>query len=79
MQHSMPAEVRREPDHQGIRDPGHEPLNASIGVAQSYPGATFDEVLSAADGALRAGKRAGGGIVVRASGVAVGSGRHTAP
>ncbi len=59
--------------------PGHEPLNASVGVAQSHPGATVDEVLSAADGALRAGKRAGGGIVVGASGVAAGSGRDTAP
>ena len=58
---------------------GHEPLNASVGVAQWHRGVTFDELLSAADDALRAGKRAGGGIVVGASGVAARNGRDTVP
>jgi hypothetical protein len=38
-----------------------------------------DEVLSAAEGALRAGKRAAGGIVVGASDVAAVNGRDIAP
>jgi diguanylate cyclase (GGDEF)-like protein len=58
---------------------GHEPLAASVGVAQWHPGATVDDLLSAADGALRTAKRAGGGIVVGASGVAASNGRGTAP
>jgi diguanylate cyclase (GGDEF)-like protein len=59
--------------------PGHEPLDASVGVAQWRPGATVDDLLSEADGALRTAKRAGGGIVVGASGVAASNGRDTAP
>jgi diguanylate cyclase (GGDEF)-like protein len=50
--------------------PGHEPLSVSVGVAQWQPGATVDDLLSAADVALRRAKRLGGGIVVGASGVA---------
>jgi hypothetical protein len=38
-----------------------------------------NEVLSAAEGALRAGKRAAGGIVVGASDVAAVNGRDIAP
>ena len=58
-------------------DRGHEPLNVSVGVAQSHPGASVDDLLSIADGALRRAKRAGGGIVVGASGVAA-NGRASA-
>ena len=58
---------------------GREPLHASVGVAQWDPGATVDDLISAADGALRSAKRAGGGIVVGASGVAASNGRGTAP
>jgi diguanylate cyclase (GGDEF)-like protein len=57
---------------------GHKPLNASVGVAQWRPGATVDDLLSTADGALRTAKRAGGGIVVGARGVAASNGRDTA-
>ncbi len=58
---------------------GHEPLNVSVGVAQWHRGASIDDLLSAADAALRRAKRAGGGIVVGASGVAADNGRDTAP
>ena len=56
---------------------GHEPLNVSVGVAQWHPGASVDDLLSVADGALRRAKRAGGGIVVGASGVAASNGRDS--
>ena len=42
----------------------HEPLDASIGVAQWRAGTTAAELVSAADDALRAAKLAGGGNVV---------------
>ncbi len=53
----------------------HEPLGASIGVAQARPGYTADELLAAADDALRSAKSAGGGLVVGAGDVAAGAGR----
>ena len=56
----------------------HEPLGASVGVAQSRPGCTAEDLLAAADEALRRAKRAGGGLVVGASDVAAGAGRGVA-
>lgn len=56
----------------------HEPLGASVGVAQSRPGCTAEDLLAAADDALRTSKRAGGGLVVGASDVAAGAGRGVA-
>jgi diguanylate cyclase (GGDEF)-like protein len=50
-----------------------EPLDASVGVAQWQVGTTVDELLETADHALRAAKRAGGGIVEGAGAVAGGS------
>ncbi len=44
----------------------HDPINASIGVAQWQPGCSVDDTLEAADQALRAAKEAGGGSVIRA-------------
>ena len=55
------------------------PLSASVGVAQWHPGVTADEMLAAADAALRSAKRAGGDLVVGADGVAANNGRDTAP
>jgi diguanylate cyclase (GGDEF)-like protein len=49
-----------------------ERLDASIGVAQWWPGATSDELLGAADAALLGAKEHGGGIVG-------GAGRDVAP
>jgi diguanylate cyclase (GGDEF)-like protein len=45
-----------------------ESLDASVGVTQRRPGSTVGEMLGAADDALRAAKRAGGGIVVGTAG-----------
>jgi diguanylate cyclase (GGDEF)-like protein len=56
----------------------HEPLGVSVGVAQARPGCTADELLTAADDALRIAKGAGGGLVVGASDVAAGAGRGVA-
>jgi diguanylate cyclase (GGDEF)-like protein len=57
---------------------GHEPLDASIGVAQWRAGTTAAELVSAADDALRAAKLAGGGNVVEEGDVAAGAGRGVA-
>ena len=57
---------------------GHEPVDASVGVAQWRIGTTADELIVAADEALRAAKRAGGGTVVTAGGVAARTGRVAA-
>jgi diguanylate cyclase (GGDEF)-like protein len=54
---------------------GHEPLDASIGVAQWQIGMTTEELLVAADEALRTAKHAGGGAVVTTGGVAARNGR----
>ncbi len=54
---------------------GHEPLDASIGLAQWRAGTSADDLLMAADEALRAAKRAGGGRVVLGDDVATGAGR----
>ena len=56
----------------------HEPLGASAGVAQSRTGCTAEDLLAAADEALRTAKRAGGGLVVGPSDVAAGAGRGVA-
>ena len=42
-------------------------VDASIGVAQWLPGSTVEEMLGAADDALRSAKALGGGVAVRAS------------
>ena len=52
-----------------------EPLDVSIGVAQWRAGTTGDELLDAADTALRGAKQSGGGQVVSAGDVAAGGGR----
>jgi diguanylate cyclase (GGDEF)-like protein len=44
----------------------HDPVDASIGVAQWRTGQTGDALLADADGALLRAKEAGGGLVVRA-------------
>jgi diguanylate cyclase (GGDEF)-like protein len=53
----------------------HETIDASIGVAQWRAGATADDLLAAADGALLFAKRSGGGSVMGAHDVAAGVGR----
>jgi diguanylate cyclase (GGDEF)-like protein len=57
---------------------GHEPLDASIGIAHWRAGMSADGILAAADEALRGAKRAGGGTVVGAGDVAAGAGRGDA-
>ena len=48
----------------------HASTGVSIGVAQARPGCTADELLAAADDALRTAKGAGGGLVVGAGDIA---------
>jgi diguanylate cyclase (GGDEF)-like protein len=50
----------------------HDPIDASIGVAQWQPGSTGEELLAAADEALLAAKAAGGGRVIKVSKLATG-------
>jgi diguanylate cyclase (GGDEF)-like protein len=57
---------------------GHEPLDASIGIAHWRAGMSADGILAAADEALRRAKRVGGGTVVGAGDVAAGAGRGDA-
>jgi predicted signal transduction protein with EAL and GGDEF domain len=47
----------------------HREIDASIGVAQWEPGTSAEDMLDAADSALRAAKSAGGGRVIAASDV----------
>ena len=56
----------------------HEPLDASTGVAQWRAGTSAAELVSVADDALRAAKRAGGGNVVVEGDGAAGVGRAVA-
>lgn len=44
----------------------HDPLDASVGVAEWQPGWTADQLLEAANSALLEAKRAGGGLVLQA-------------
>jgi diguanylate cyclase (GGDEF)-like protein len=46
---------------------GEATVDASIGVAQWLPGSSAEEMLGAADDALRSAKALGGGVAVRAS------------
>ena len=57
---------------------GHEPLDASIGLAQWRAGMTAEDLLAVADDALRTAKREGGGRVVVGGDVATGAGRGVA-
>jgi diguanylate cyclase (GGDEF)-like protein len=57
---------------------GAQPVDASIGVAQWRTGMTGEQLLVAADEALRTAKHAGGGAVVTAGGAAAGTGRGAA-
>jgi diguanylate cyclase (GGDEF)-like protein len=45
----------------------HEPIDASIGVAQWRPGSSLQALLGASDEALLMAKAAGGGAIIRAS------------
>jgi diguanylate cyclase (GGDEF)-like protein len=57
----------------------HDPINASIGVAQWQLGCCVDDTLEAADQALRAATATGGGTAIRASVLKAATGLESRP